>query len=301
MDNVKLFYLLFIGYFIILNMIIIQFKIKEYKDYKLINSLSSYNHSDIPKNVYLTWYVLDLPYYMQKNLEINKRKNPEYNFYVYDDEMSYNFIKNNFDNSIANVYNKLKPGAYKADLFRYCILYINGGVYLDIKFKLHVKLVNLISKYGEIYVKDVVVNLNVCETKNPCFNGFIVSKPYNSVFLDCINQIKLNYETKYYGSSMLSPTGPCLFGSILESKKIKFNMKVLTYNNVFNNYILNYNIDYLYNSIINYIIGLRSYKITDINNNIILSQYKNYRQELLKYSKTRHYGDLWNEKDIYTE
>ena len=211
--------------------------------------------------------------------------------------MSYNFIKNNFDNSIANVYNKLKPGAYKADLFRYCILYINGGVYLDIKFKLHVKLVDLINKYGEIYVKDIVANLNDCQSKNPCFNGFIVSKPYNSVFLDCINQIKLNYETKYYGTSSLSPTGPCLFGSMLKSKKIKFNMKVLIYNNIFNNYILNYDIDYLYN----YIIGSRSYKITDMNNNIILSQYKNYRQELSKYSKTRHYGDLWNEKDIYIE
>ena len=297
MNNVKSFYLLFIGYFIILNMIIIQFKIKEYKDYKLIDSLPSYIHNDIPKNVYLTFITTELPHNMQKNLEINKRKNPEFNFYVYDDEMSYNFIKNNFDNSIANVYNKLKPGAYKADLFRYCILYINGGVYLDIKFKLHVKLVDLINKYGEIYVKDIVANLNDCQSKKPCFNGFIVSKPYNSVFLDCINQIKLNYETKYYGTSSLSPTGPCLFGSMLESKKIKFNMKVLIYNNIFNNYILNYDIDYLYN----YIIGSRSYKITDMNNNIILSQYKNYRQELLKYSKTRHYGDLWNEKDIYIE
>ena len=85
MNNVKSFYLLFIGYFIILNMIIIQFKIKEYKDYKLIDSLPSYIHNDIPKNVYLTFITTELPHNMQKNLEVNKRKNPEFNFYVYYD------------------------------------------------------------------------------------------------------------------------------------------------------------------------------------------------------------------------
>ena len=53
------------------------------------------------------------------------------------------FIKNNFDLDILNAYDILKPGAFKADLWRCCILYIYGGIYLDIKygcfagFKLH--------------------------------------------------------------------------------------------------------------------------------------------------------------------
>ena len=34
---------------------------------------------------------------------------------------------------VLNAYDSLIPGAYKADLFRYLVLYREGGVYLDCK------------------------------------------------------------------------------------------------------------------------------------------------------------------------
>ena len=48
--------------------------------------------------------------------------NPEFNHYLYDDKMCREFIKQNFQKCFY-VFDKLKPGAYKADLWRYCILY----------------------------------------------------------------------------------------------------------------------------------------------------------------------------------
>ena len=72
---------------------------------------------------------------MRETVESLKENNPEFKHYLFDDNMCRDFIEKNFDESILYTFDKLKPGAYKADLFRYCVLYLNGGVYLDIKYK----------------------------------------------------------------------------------------------------------------------------------------------------------------------
>jgi mannosyltransferase OCH1-like enzyme len=238
-------------------------------DYKIINT--------IPNNVFLTFSTLDLPYKMNENLEINKQNNLEFNFYVYiyiyDDKMAYIFIKNNFDNSIANIFRKIRPGAYKADLLRYCLLYTYGGVYMDIKWRLNVKLLDLINKYCEVYVKDPDWDPTSC--KRGCNNGFMISKLRNPIFLDCINQIKKNYDNNYYGRNFLYPTGPCLLGYIIRSKynDIKYELTVSK--------------------------DKSPYTIDDMDGNVIVFSYSNYRDELSRYSKNKHYSSMWYEKDIY--
>ena len=54
-------------------------------------------------------------------------------FVFFNNEERINYI-NNYNQSLGNIYSKLNVGAYKADLWRYCILYIKGGIYLDIKY-----------------------------------------------------------------------------------------------------------------------------------------------------------------------
>jgi mannosyltransferase OCH1-like enzyme len=88
----------------------------------------------IPKVIYQTWKTknLDLPLQMVRN-NIQKR-NPDYEMVLFDDEDIERWIINTFqqNNLIYNTYKKLKVGAARADFWRYLILYINGGVYLDI-------------------------------------------------------------------------------------------------------------------------------------------------------------------------
>jgi len=233
---------------------------------------------NIPNNVYLTFITqgdFDMPPDMEKILLDNKNNNPEFNFYVFKNKTCQEFIKNNFDNNLINVYNGLKPGAYKSDLFRYCVLYINGGVYIDVKLKLHVTLKELINKYNEVYVKDPDWYPDSC--KRGCNNAFIISKKNNPVFLECIKQIQLNYNNAYYGINSLYPTGPCLLGYIIRSKynHIEYNLKISRENKY------------------------SAFDIIDGNNNIILSSYPTYRNELKLFPGTTPYTDLWKNKDIY--
>ena len=58
--------------------------------------------------------------------------NPDFKIKYYSDKGSREFIKNNYSKEILSAYDSLIPGAYKADLFRYCVLYKYGGIYSDL-------------------------------------------------------------------------------------------------------------------------------------------------------------------------
>ena len=90
----------------------------------------SYN-SVIPLNIFLTWSTKELPPKMQENLDRMRIVNPEFNIQLFDDNDCRKFIQNNFPENILIAFDTLKPGAYKADLWRLCILYINGGIYIN--------------------------------------------------------------------------------------------------------------------------------------------------------------------------
>lgn len=67
-----------------------------------------------------------------------KQTNWEYRFY--DDAQAAAFISTHFPEEVREAYDTLLPGAFKADLFRYCVLFIIGGVYADVDVLLESKL-----------------------------------------------------------------------------------------------------------------------------------------------------------------
>lgn len=89
----------------------------------------------IPKLIHQTYKNHDLPADIQSIVDELKANNSdwEYRFYSDDDILAY--IKTHFDERTLDAYLRINPvfGAAKADLFRYLVLYNEGGVYLDIK------------------------------------------------------------------------------------------------------------------------------------------------------------------------
>ena len=59
-------------------------------------------------------------------------KNPEYDYFFFNDDRCKRFIKDNYPETYLYCFNMLKAGAAKADLFRWLFLYKHGGVYADI-------------------------------------------------------------------------------------------------------------------------------------------------------------------------
>ena len=57
--------------------------------------------------------------------------NPHYQYIYWDALACRDFLQQSFPSYVLKAYDTLLSGAYRADLFRYCVLYIYGGVYLD--------------------------------------------------------------------------------------------------------------------------------------------------------------------------
>ena len=89
----------------------------------------------IPKVVHQTFSSTNLPDEIRDIMEKNRKKCSECEFKFYTDSDCDLFIKNNFNKEVYEAYKKINPiyGAMKADFFRYCILFKEGGIYLDVK------------------------------------------------------------------------------------------------------------------------------------------------------------------------
>jgi mannosyltransferase OCH1-like enzyme len=158
----------------------------------------------IPLNIFQTWHTKNLDENMQECVDKLKAANPKFTHYLFDDEDCAEFIEDNFDIDVLDAYNSLLPGAYKADLWRYCVLYIHGGIYLDIKY-FNIKGFNLIQLTDrEYFVKDIE------PSGSGVYNAFMICKPGNKKLLNCIHNIVNNVKTKFYGENAFAPTGPLL-------------------------------------------------------------------------------------------
>jgi mannosyltransferase OCH1-like enzyme len=224
----------------------------------------------IPMNIFQTWHSKKLPVKMYQAIKNIKKNNPRFKHFLFDDAECRAFIKDNFDFKILNAYDKLIPGAYKADLWRYCVLYKYGGIYMDIKYYPinGFKLVNLLEE--EQWVLDV--------DNNGIYNALMVCKPNNEILWKAINQIADNVMNKYYGSSCLEPTGPLLLAKYFtHEEKIRFKMRHILMGTGTNDYN----------------------KIIKFNNFHVFQCYNGYFKERSSYSIKPHYSELWKIRAIY--
>jgi mannosyltransferase OCH1-like enzyme len=273
MDKIKkhiiiLFFLLVLFSFFFINPVRENFSTKQ------IINISIPMRPIIPLYIYQTWETKDLPPKMKECVESLKQRNPEFLHFLYDDNDRSAFIKNNFSIDVYNAYHTLIPGAYKADLWRYCILYINGGIYLDIKFNTmpNFHLISLI--YKEYFVRDIL------ESGGGIYNAFLICMPKNQKLKNCIDTIVRNVQQKFYGTSALEITGPLLMKKEFSENELNhFEIKLMEKN-------------------------CPTKTCVYWNNKQILYMYNEYREEqknYFKHNNKKHYYDLWKDKQVYSK
>jgi hypothetical protein len=122
----------------------------------------------------------------------------DYRYTFYDDNQCELLLIENFSAAVIHKYRSLKNGAHKADLFRYCLLYLYGGIYMDVK-------TVMIKDMKDIFDNDSVMYVVLGREKRSLYNGIIVTPPRNPIILHAINSIvrhedsfRLKYDYFYY-------------------------------------------------------------------------------------------------------
>ena len=234
----------------------------------------------VPLNIFQTWSTKNLPPIMSNVVDLIKKNNPLFEHSLYDDNERRSFIEEYFEKDVLKAYDTLIPNAYKADLWRYCVLYIHGGIYLDVKF-VQLEGFNLLElTEKEHFVKDREDQYDEAgKVIKGIFNGFIVSKSNNPILLQCIEQIVKNVTNRFYGKNPLTVTGPQMMIQFFYPE---------TDDDV------DLHINFIPNAK-----GFVKYVIKNKNNDDLFIDYDDYRMEQFIYKTKRHYTVLWEEKSIY--
>ncbi len=179
----------------------------------------------IPKIIYKTgpFEKSNLPNEIKTIFNKTINNNPECELVYFDDLQCLEFITKNFNSRILKAYNSLIPTAYKADLFRYCVLYQNGGIWSD----LTQTFLEPINSFIDFKNDDLILvegDYIFKVRKNGIEIAFMASKPKNKIYLKAIEQIIKNIESNYYGDSSFCPTGPIMFKKLIESSNALYKL-----------------------------------------------------------------------------
>jgi len=238
----------------------------------------------IPRRIVQTYYSREVPERMNKAISTFKELNPDFEYVFYDDERCRKFLKENYDKKVLEAFDLLIPGAYKADLFRLCELYVNGGYYADV-FMINLEPLSYFEKYD---VDCILVKDREKIYPNSIYNAFLACKAKDPLIHYLIEKTVDNVLKKNIGSGPLDITGPVFLGKhflqYLKQKDIKTgfysydNKKILFLEHISGGISEHINF------------------VCDKENIIIRTKYENYYRDRPKMS---HYADLYHAGKIF--
>lgn len=105
----------------------------------------------------------------------------------------------------------LRPGAYKADLWRYMVLWAYGGIYLDESVRLMANLSSWLDWQSDRLM--LIADLG----ESGYWNAIMAAPPRHVGIEFAIRQLIVNVQWRFYGNSCLDVTGPnMLFAALAQ-------------------------------------------------------------------------------------
>ena len=134
-------------------------------------------NNEYPNYLFETYYDKSvIPLKIQEN---RKKYANKFIRYVFEDNDIVHFLSTQFGEKAVDKFYSLHAGAHKADFWRYCILYIYGGIYIDIKTELIEDLDVTFPDKNRVYF---VVSM----FKDHIYNGVIVIPPQHIIMKEMI-------------------------------------------------------------------------------------------------------------------
>lgn len=251
----------------------------------------------IPRVIYQTNSRNEVPDLMAKSIDLLCERNPSYDYQYFDDSSARNFIAITYPREVLEAYDTLVPGAYKADLFRYCLLYEKGGVYLDTGF--HPVGGSQLHPVDTKKLDDIILPNDTFLSAEDNFTGriynaFLCVTPKHPILKEAIELAVARISKREYTGSDLGITGPVLLAEAFEKV---VDRPVEAYR------------DYgggvrLLQHYSNNEFGCESGELLMKNLESIIipmmnTKYRGYRKDMSWYSNTPRYGVLWKQRKVF--
>jgi hypothetical protein len=137
-----------------------------------------------------------------------KKLYPNEEYHLYSGEELEEIIKNNFHHDVFTAYKKLRPYACKADLARLCLLYLYGGLYID----LNLYFINTIPNLDELEFFAFRDLSKMSKQSWAVQNGIMYSLPKSKVVKNAIDLIVKNCKEEYYGVQCVDVSATTVLG-----------------------------------------------------------------------------------------
>ena len=183
--------------------------VKEYQIKTLVHP-KSYSVTKIPK------IIIQTGYWQKDNIQAwNTTQsfldyNPDFLYLFYDNLDCISFFQTWCPDDLK-YYLKLRPGAFRADFFRYAFLYQNGGCYFDHKMICRLPINEFIQGDKELVLcADWNYDVSLDTIEN-LYNAVIMVTPKHPLLENVLEKCRKNIQDSLYLDGAFSVTGPTLF------------------------------------------------------------------------------------------
>ena len=181
----------------------------------------------IPKIIYFYWDSETIHDVLQDNINFIKKQNKDHLVKVISPNDFIKLLEVNKP-ELLFYFNKLNKNlpALRADYVKYVLLYLYGGVYIDIKSRPKKPLDNLYKNIDLLLIKEELTKPHIC-------NSFLVSKPKHIFFKKVIEKCNYNIDNYHtFNININSPKsnvirlfGTCMIGEVVNNNLSLFNNK----------------------------------------------------------------------------
>ena len=221
------------------------------------------------------------------------KENKDYITVYFSDADIISFIKEEYP-EFYDDYTNVRPGAFKADIFRLLVLYLYGGIYNDIGHMYLRPIKDIVSSTDEL----VLTKDWIDTSPKAIHNSFMAAYPRHPLILSFIENVMKNVHTRYYGKHPLDITGPTALGLFFNNffsrndQKIKVKNKIITGSHIYKGHdSVEYHVKFYYNDSVNI--------DTETEEPIIRLKFPNYYNIMYINRNVKRYGDMWKDQEVY--
>lgn len=190
-----------------------------------------------PKIIHQIWYqgIENMPTQLKENTKLIQQKHPNFKYFFWDKQKIDYLIEK--DKNLIATFKKFSHMHQYIDFAKYIILFLYGGIYIDMDVTIIKNFDELLNEYNSYECLlsstyfNTFENIIFCQYKICINNGIIISKPKCDFLLAIIKQIISDPSCKHsdFNKSICinRTTGPLLVTNVYKKYPFKQKIKIL--------------------------------------------------------------------------